>query len=382
MKKLVIACLSLGLAFMLTGCSIGSMLDQFLSVGDTPVEEPKEIKERVYMDEIKGILHDFTGSTLTLQTSEELTYIFDISQASLECVNGMITGDEVTVIYEGRLPEGENQTDTSAVQVLKVVDDYRMHTDLTVNATSGLIQNLTANTITLNTGDGTIITFPTTGCEQYFSGGIRPDVKVTIHYLGDLENTAADSKSPYNAFHVKAVSISDIEPYASPAPTPTPDPKAQNTSAQTIQAVIRDVQMNVLTVVLSDGQTELTLDLSGVPAYFKGGPSAGSRITITYHGPFDGSTINGISILSVIGEDPATLKEYRITSYITGIIQSRTQNTLTLLTADGIYITFRIDDADNQTTGGLEIGDGVRITFNPEENRTTNVYSCLRLEDA
>ena len=45
------------------------------------------------MDEIKGTLKDFTGATLTME-SQEQTYVFDLSEATLECEDGMITGDE------------------------------------------------------------------------------------------------------------------------------------------------------------------------------------------------------------------------------------------------------------------------------------------------
>ena len=70
------------------------------------------------MDEVKGQLRDFTGNQLTVKSNETL-YIFDVSQATLECEDGMITGDEVSVIYEGQL----NDTDTTTVKALKVVDE-------------------------------------------------------------------------------------------------------------------------------------------------------------------------------------------------------------------------------------------------------------------
>ena len=71
------------------------------------------------MDEISGTLQDFSGSQLILNKGEA-SYVFNLSGATLECKDGMITGDEISVIYEGQL----SGTDTSTVQTLKVVDEF------------------------------------------------------------------------------------------------------------------------------------------------------------------------------------------------------------------------------------------------------------------
>ena len=54
------------------------------------------------MDEIRGTLQYFTGNQLTLLSGSD-NYVFDISQATLECADGMLCGDAVSVIYEGSL---------------------------------------------------------------------------------------------------------------------------------------------------------------------------------------------------------------------------------------------------------------------------------------
>ena len=50
------------------------------------------------MDEIRGELQNFTGNQITLLSDNE-SYTFDISQATLECSNGMLAGDAVSVGY-------------------------------------------------------------------------------------------------------------------------------------------------------------------------------------------------------------------------------------------------------------------------------------------
>ena len=50
------------------------------------------------MDQIRAELQNFTGNQITLLSDEE-SYTFDISQATLECSNGMLAGDAVSVVY-------------------------------------------------------------------------------------------------------------------------------------------------------------------------------------------------------------------------------------------------------------------------------------------
>ena len=84
MKKLLAACVCAGLSLSMTGCSLGTVLEQFTSTGDTSVREltsltdtttVTESKDRVYMDELSGTLQDFSGSQLILNT-DSASYVF------------------------------------------------------------------------------------------------------------------------------------------------------------------------------------------------------------------------------------------------------------------------------------------------------------------
>ena len=77
MKKMLAACVCTVLSFSMTGCSPGTVLEQFTSTGDTSAREiasstdtttATESKDRVYMDELSGTLQDFSGSQLILNT--------------------------------------------------------------------------------------------------------------------------------------------------------------------------------------------------------------------------------------------------------------------------------------------------------------------------
>ena len=73
------------------------------------------------------------------------TYTFDVSQATLECSDGMISGDEISVIYEGQL--SDTDSDTSTVKALKVVDEFHKTEELKDRTAHCAIVSLTPNTI-------------------------------------------------------------------------------------------------------------------------------------------------------------------------------------------------------------------------------------------
>ncbi len=376
MKNFLALCLCIAMSFSLTGCSLGTLIAQ---ISDTQEKDAQEVipdKPRVYMDEVKGTLLDFTGDQLTIQSYED-SYVFDVSQATLECADGMIAGDEISVIYEGLL----DSTDTSAVKALKVVDEYHSKTVLEDQVIQGQVQALTPNTITLKTADGKTAVFPITGTKQYYQGGISAGINVFLHYKGMFPDSTS-SDTVLDASHLKVLSISDGDPFTVPAPTPSPAEGQSVSQSREMYVVIENVNLNVLTAVVSGSNTSLTLDMSAVPSYFPGGCAPGSKATISYTGEFNGTTAEGITLRNITGHDPAGMKEHNITCTVSGVIMSSTANTFTMQTNDGAVITCRSDGASDSSTGGLASGTSVCVTFNPAASQNSNIYSCLKIEDA
>lgn len=145
MKNILVVCIGSLFLITLSGCSLGDVVDRFSDSEDTQIQDINPGSTRVYMDEIRGTLQYFTGNQLTLLSGSD-NYVFDISQATLECADGMLCGDAVSVIYEGQL----DSTDTGAVRVLKVVDDYHDTSEVKEGTTRGQVQNLTANSLRSN----------------------------------------------------------------------------------------------------------------------------------------------------------------------------------------------------------------------------------------
>ena len=392
MKKLLAACVCAGLSFSFAGCSPGTVLEQFTSTGDTSVREltsssdtttTTEAKDRVYMDELSGTLQDFSGSQLILNT-DSASYVFNVSNATLECKGGMITGDEISIIYEGQL----SGTDTSSVHVLKVVDEYHKKNKLKKRTAHGQVISLTSNTITIKSKKGKTATYPITGTEQYYQNGIKVGNWVYLTFKGKFPDTSDDASASLNASHLKVLSISDLENLQIPDPTPTPAPNVTLTPEQIANtekqflATIQGVNANILQILPAGSDTTFNLDMSAIPAYFKGGIAPGSHVNVTYIGDLQTDPFEAVRIIAVTGEDPDTIDNKHISFTASGTIIGSTANTITLQTDDGAVDTFRIENAENLTEGGMEYGDYVLITFHPSRSKSSNIYTAVKVQDS
>lgn len=380
MKKLTALCACACLVICLTGCVPGDLLAKYLNIDSASEDElPAADKQRVYMDELTGRLLDFTGSRLTLK-SEEQTYDFDVSAAALECADGMITGDEVSVIYEGQLVS----TDTSEVNVLKVVDDFHKKSRLKDRTAHGKITALTPNTITIQSSAGKTATYPITGTEQFFQNGIQKGSWAYLHFKGKFSHSDGASPKVLNASHLKVLSISDMDPLKVPAPTPVPkEPEEGESAVKQFHAVIQNLSLNQLTVVPNASKNPLTLDLTGIPCHFSGGAAPGSGVTVFYTGKdFSGNSLDGMTLTAVSGDHPESLNRSRMNFTVSGTIAGATANTVTIQTDDGAMLTCLTANARNSSTGGLASGSRIRITFDPSVSRESNIYTSIKIEDA
>ena len=370
MKKLLAACVCAGLSFSMSGCSLGTVLEQFTSTGDPSAREitsssdtttVTESKDRVYMDELSGTLQNFSGNQLILNT-DNAAYVFNVSNATLECEGGMITGDEISIIYEGQL----SGTDTSSVHVLKVVDEFHKKNKLKKHTTHGQVISLTSNTITIKNKKGKTATYPITGTKQYYQSGIKAGDWVYLTFKGEFPDTSDDSSASLNASHLKVLSISDPEEIA-------------NREKQFL-ATIQGVNLNILQILPAGSDTTFNLDMSAIPAYFKGGIAPGSHVNVTYIGDLQTDPLESVRIIAVTGEDPDTIDNKHISFTVTGTIIGSTANTITLQTDDGAIDTFRTENAQDLTEGSMEYGDYVVITFHPSKSKSSNIYTAVKIQ--
>lgn len=173
-----------------------------------------------------------------------------------------------------------------------------------------------------------------------------------------------------------------------PDPTPTPAPNVTLTPEQIANtekqflATIQGVNANILQILPAGSDTTFNLDMSAIPAYFKGGIAPGSHVNVTYIGDLQTDPFEAVRIIAVTGEDPDTIDNKHISFTASGTIIGSTANTITLQTDDGAVDTFRIENAENLTEGGMEYGDYVRITFHPSRSKSSNIYTAVKVQDS
>lgn len=369
MKKLVSLLFIASVILTLSGCSFTEQLESFLASGDPPVPETTQTKNRVYMDKITGTLSNFTGRKVSIK-SDDKTYSFNLSDATIESEKGMIRGDEISIIYEGQL----DGTDTSNVKALKVVDEYHKKSELKNRKVYGSIQSFTPNSITLTTEAGNTATYPIIAAEQYYQNGISPGDWVYLHFQGNYKKSETDAGTVYSAHQVKVLSISDVEPFKVSEIDSSKHDKQ-------MKATILDIKTNILTVSMSNYENTFDIDLSDIPCYFKGGVSQGSTIYITYQGEFDGETFASVLIREITGQDPATIKKSKMSSYVIGEIIGTTANTITLQTSEGIPVTFNVSNSTNASAKEMSKGNWIKILFDSSKSKSTNVHTAIRIDD-
>ena len=386
MKKLSAACMILGLSLFVGGCSNDQIDDHIISlqdkISDATSSDPtsreasdSSLEERVYMDEITGTLQNFDGTNMTISSDGE-TYVFDVSRTRLECKYGVVFSDQVSVIYQGQL----SGTDISTISPIKVTDKYHNETPLENRTLKGKVKKLTSNALVIVTEKGNTVTFPVTGVRQYYKKGIKAGRWVYVHFRGKFINATIVGDKQYDGSFTKVISVSDTDPLKVPAATPTPSP-APKKKEQHLRAKIVSVSTSTMTVVPQTTGSELTVPLTSVPVYFKGGMAPGSYVNIIYTGKFNGESTNGMKIRGITGEDPDTLSIRNISSTVTGTILGTTANTVLIQTYDGVKILCSRENVQDLSTSGMEEGADLRVTFNPAKSRTSNIYTCIKFED-
>lgn len=386
MKKLSAACMILGLSLFVGGCSNDQIDDHIISlqdkISDATSSDPtsreasdSSLEERVYMDEITGTLQNFDGTNMTISSDGE-TYVFDVSRTRLECKYGVVFSDQVSVIYQGQL----SGTDISTISPIKVTDKYHNETPLENRTLKGKVKKLTSNALVIVTEKGNTVTFPVTGVRQYYKKGIKAGRWVYVHFRGKFINETIVGDKQYDGSFTKVISVSDTDPLKVPAATPTLSP-APKKKEQHLRAKIVSVSTSTMTVVPQTTGSELTVPLTSVPVYFKGGMAPGSYVNIIYTGKFNGESTNGMKIRGITGEDPDTLSIRNISSTVTGTILGTTANTVLIQTYDGVKILCSRENVQDLSTSGMEEGADLRVTFNPAKSRTSNIYTCIKFED-
>lgn len=115
-----------------------------------------------------------------------------------------------------------------------------------------------------------------------------------------------------------------------------------------------DVSMNTLT--FSADEANYTVYIADAVHQYKNGIQTGNVVTVTYTGNL--GDLNSVVVISVKDDDENIAAENAVYG---GSVLDATMNTITIMTADGVEMTFSKEDAvDN--TGGLSQGLEIVVT--------------------
>ncbi len=364
-------------SLFLGGCTPGSVIDHFSGKDNVQAQPPLSTAAvRVYMDEVSGKLSYFDGSMLSLE-SDGLLYDFDLYGASIECANGLLYGDEISVIYEGQMTG--NQTDS--VQALKVTDAFHKKEKLKRYTIKGTIQAFTPNALTLTTSDKKSLTCLIAGRRACFSEGLSTGKTVYLRVLGKKHLI---SGNVLDGSLLTILGVSDQKSFRMPEPpdlpTVTTEPAESTSVLRKMRAVIESVNGQLITIKPLGGDALLSLDLSVTPLYAQCGILPGTVIELYYYGQYNGENLGGITIDQIRGLDSSQIKPSEITSSLQGTITGVTANTVSVQTPDGVFFTGNTNSVP-QDYRSLEEGSQIRITIDPYASSRTNIYKIIKIED-
>ena len=385
-RPLSFRCLGLCLASLLflCGCTPGDLADRFSLDKEAATDEnaSRPRAERVYMDEVSGKLSFFDGNMLSLTTENDIDYTFDVSDASIECANGLLYQDTISVIYEGHLAG----TDTGSVRALKVTDILHKKEQPAEHILSGTIQALSPYAITIAAADGRILVLSIIGRKACFQDGLALGKKAFLHVKGDpvlLDDNTWDCSL------MNVISLSDQEPMQIPPPpsltrrdkpqVQTEEDTAQADVLQSLRGSIETISGQQLTFKPKSSDLTLTLDLSVIPFYLPGGLLHGTALNLYYRGQFNGQDLTGISLEQIQGNDPASRRMPDTECLVEGTVVGLTGNTVTIRTPDGILFHCYTRGADILSPGSLDPGSSLTITLKPDPEASSNIHEAFQM---
>lgn len=331
---------------------------------DAPLEDSSEKEPEEESGKVTGTVKSFTGSYLSILDENQDTLDFDLGDGTLECKNGIVAGDLVTVVYEGEL----GAVEPDVPKVLRVVDP-KDKPKLSKKTVTGIVADASAHTLTIqmdkeNSED--TITFFTVGTKFRCKKGIGPDNQVKVTYLGEMVS--------HNARNVKVLSVVDEEE--------TEDTASKQDEEQTeIMARIVGVDDTLLKVKLEDEEMpgEYEFDLSGASINLKYGFLGDSQVILTCEGELkkDGSVPR---LLAVTNADRDAVNTETGGFSITGTVMAVGSGTMTVTSDDGAQITCNTKEAEMNINGNPRLGSYVALTIEP--NSKSNVYKALKISDA
>lgn len=407
---------------------------------DTSAEETPDASTE--SGEISGNIRSFTGGYLTIITNEEDSRIleFNLSDAQLECENGILAGDAVTVTYDGIIDGNSTRNAT-----ITKVSDPEDKDKLTQQVLTGVISDVSTNMLTVLNTEGDSYNFVTTGASFHCSNGLEPGNWVSLTYLGELKMSTAKNVKVLSVTDMgeeitvaqEGIFISDIpkkvgtldrariydnykadsevvailpaetqlnqtgetdvgwvridyegnEAYifkshltSTPPPgsasSPIPVENELAPEESLMRACITAVDGNLITVKSEDDANTYVFDSGKGSLEMAYGPLEGSEINIAYTGKASRNEEDS-QVISITDIDPEVVNEETGGFSVTGTVMAFGPNSITIMSNDGAQITCTTEALSENSDHEFSEGDYVTIVIKPSSS--SNVHEALKI---
>ncbi len=277
-------------------------------VTEAPTEAQTEKEDSLNKTRtLNGLVKVYEANSLTIQTERGKELVFDTTGADIQITNGIQTGNNVTIMYKGKV-QGE---DTSQAKVLMIVDLADGETPVTegelmtesaeadpdagAGTLTGSISDLNTDRIVVLADDGESYYFSIYGADIKLVNGLIEDNYVTVEYYGDI----------YGPALVEANSISDTE--SGSAQSQAISGPSQEGEYTYINGVLEDCALGSITITTDDGET-LSFDISEATCSYSNGIAVGNYLTLECEGASSDEDTSAVKVLAVYdyGESTGT----------------------------------------------------------------------------
>ena len=267
-------------------------------VTEAPTEAQTEEDSMNKTRSLKGLVKASGQNSLTIQTERGKELVFDTTGADIQIANGIQVGNNVTILYKGKIKD----TDTSAAKVLMLVDLAAGETPVTegepmteaeeadpnagAGSMGGSIVDVNMDRLVILADDGDSYYFSMYEADTKLVNGLRADNYVTVEYNGDVHGPDL----------VAALAVYDTDPSSEQVTRISgPTPEGEHTY---INGVLDDCTLGTVTITTDDGD-QLTFNVADATFAYTNGISNGNYITLECELMEDGADPTQAKVLAV-----------------------------------------------------------------------------------
>lgn len=176
-----------------SGAKVLMVLD--LDVNETPVTEGEPMTEGLEADpdagagNISGTIEDVNTERLVIVADDGESYYFSLYGTYMNLVNGMQSGNYVTIDYTGDIYGPDLVAATQVTDNDNKAASSGPSSDGTYSYVNGTVQDCGMTTTTIVSDDGTELSFDTTNAQLCYNNGVAVGNYITVEYSGELNGS-------------------------------------------------------------------------------------------------------------------------------------------------------------------------------------------------